>query len=150
MQLACGSVWNETLRVTAAGTATSPITVTSYPAGCTNKPAIDGSTSIAAGGWTLHSGNIYKATLASTPLQVFSSAGNMTIAHHPNAGFNALMPQSMYLRNAATSDAVNLNGRTVSTYVTTGSDLVLPAGATITPGTRVRIRKPRLARVLVA
>lgn len=141
VRLVCGSIWYETLRVTmSGGTATSPITVTSHPAGCSNQPAIDGSVNLPATAWTVHSGNIYKASLAATPLQLFSTAGPMQLAHHPNAGFDATQPASVYLRNAANSDSTTLNGRTVSTYLTTGTDLKLPTGAAITPGTKVRIR----------
>ena len=140
VRLTCGSVWKETLRLAASGTATSPITVGSNPVACATSPAIDGSTSIAASAWTLHSGNIYKAPLAAAPLQVFNSTGVMTLAHHPTAGFDAALPQSVYLRNAVTSDSISVSGRTASTYVTGGSDLLLPAGTTVTAGTKVRIR----------
>ena len=74
------------------------------------------------------------------PLQLFASTGLMTAAHHPNRGFDAKQPNSVYLRNAADSNQAALNGRTVSTYITTGPDLKLPAGASIPNGTPVRIR----------
>ncbi len=138
--LACGNVWNETLKLSASGTATSPITVGSFPAGCASQPTIDGSQTIAAGAWTLHQGNIYKAALATAPLQVSASTGFMTQAHHPNRGFDAAQQDSLYLRNAVASDKTLINSRQVSTYVTTGADLKLPAGATLTAGTKIRIR----------
>ena len=138
--LACGNVWNETLKLATSGTATSPITVGSFPAGCSTQPTIDGSQTIAAGAWTLHQGNIYKAALATAPLQVSATAGFMTQAHHPNRGFDATQLDSLYVRNAVTSDKTLINNRQVSTYVTTGTDLKLPAGATLTAGTKIRIR----------
>lgn len=140
VRLTCGRVWNETLRLGASGLAGSPITVSSYPAACANQPTIDGSTTLPASAWTRHAGSIYKTTLATAPQQLFSVAGTMNPAHHPNAGFDATQTGSVYLRNAANSDSLSLNGRTVSTYLTTGADLVLPAGAAVTAGTKVRIR----------
>ena len=138
--LACGNVWNETLKLATSGTATSPITVGSFPAGCSTKPTIDGNQTIAAGAWTLHQGNIYKAALATAPLQVSATAGFMQQAHHPNRGFDATQLDSLYVRNAVASDKTLINSRQVSTYVTTGADLKLPAGATLTAGTKIRIR----------
>lgn len=140
VRLICGSSWNETLRPAASGTASSPITLTAYPAGCANKPVINGSVAIAAASWTLHKGNIYKTTLSRGALQVASPTGNLQIAHHPNRGFDAAAPDSMYLRLAADSDKTTINGRQVSTYITTGTDLVLPYAATVAAGTTVRIR----------
>jgi len=138
--LACGNVWTETLKLATSGTAASPITVGSFPAGCSTKPTIDGSQTIAAGAWTLHQGNIYKTALATAPLQVSATAGFMTQAHHPNRGFDATQLDSLYVRNAVASDKTLINNRQVSTYVTTGADLKLPAGATLTAGTKIRIR----------
>lgn len=141
VKLLCGSTWNETLRIPASGTATAPITVSSYPAtNCARPPAIDGSTAIAPTAWSLYKGSIYKAPLASTPLLLTTSNGTLTLAHHPNRGFDSTQPNSLYVRNAVDSDNVLLNGAQRSTYVTAGSDLVLPKGVTITPGTTVRIR----------
>lgn len=140
VRLACGGVWNESLSLINSGVVGSPITVSSQPAGCANKPVIDGSTSLPANAWTRHSGNIYKAVVPTAPMQVYSAAGQMTPAHHPNAGHDATDVSSVYLRNAANSDSLTLGSRTGSTYIIAGSDLKLPAGATLTAGTKVRIR----------
>jgi parallel beta-helix repeat protein len=140
VRLICGSSWNETLKLTASGAASNPITLTAYPAGCTNKPEINGSVAIAAASWTLHQGNIYKTTLPGGALQLASPTGNLQVAHHPNRGFDAAAPDSMYLRLAADSDKTTVNGRQASTYITTGTDLVLPNAVNIASGTTVRIR----------
>lgn len=140
VRLACGSEWTETLALAASGNVSSPISVVSYPGGCTNKPLINGSISIAAGQWTQYRGNIYKATLATAPTQVFSSTGFLTQAHHPNRGYDSADPNSMYLRLAAASDNVLVNNRLTSSYIMTGANLALPAGATVGSGTQVRIR----------
>ena len=140
LRLACGSSWNETLRLAASGTAASPITVGSYPSACSTQPTIDGSQTIAASAWTLHQGNIYKAALPAAPLQLSATTGFMTQAHHPNRGFDATQPDSLYVRNAIASDKTLINSRQVSTYVTAGTDLKLPTGATLTAGTKIRIR----------
>ena len=141
VRLVCGSEWNETLALGASGTATQPITLAAYPSGCTTKPLINGSLSIAANQWSLHTGSIYKAALAVTPLQVFASTGGfLTQAHHPNQGHDSAQPVSMYARLAADSDQVLVNNRPTSGYITTGTDLKLPIGAAISAGTPLRIR----------
>jgi parallel beta-helix repeat protein len=75
-----------------------------------------------------------------TPHQLISGGVRITPARHPNPGHDATRPKSPYILVAQNSDQVTLNGRTVSTYLTTGTDLRLPPGATITPGLGVRIR----------
>lgn len=140
VRLTCGSVWNETLRLSASGTSASPITVTSYPAGCSNQPTIDGAVAIAAGAWAPHKGNIYKTSLATTPLQLHAATGVMTQAHHPNRGHDSSQPDSPYLKVAADADRASANGRVVSTSLTTGNDLVLPSGVTLNPGIGARVR----------
>lgn len=141
VRLACGSVWNETLKLASSGTAASPITVNAYPSSsCKSLPVIDGSTSIGSAAWTLHKGSIYKATLASAPLLLSASTGALTWAHHPNRGFDGTQPSSLYLRNAVDSDSSMVNGTPRSTYLTTGADLKLPTGATLTAGTTLRVR----------
>jgi parallel beta-helix repeat protein len=140
IRLTCGSNWQETLKISASGTETSPISVVGYPEGCATPPVIDGGQPLAASAWTRHNGNIYRAALTTEPNQVLTSGGVMTLAHHPNRGHDSTQPTSLYLRNAADSAATTLNGRSVSTYLTLGSDLKLPAGAVITPSTAVRIR----------
>ena len=140
VQLACGSVWNETLRLPANGTATQPILVGPPSAGCTTAPAIDGSVALAAAAWKPFRGSIYQATLASAPLQVLVSTGTFTEAHHPNRGYLASEPGTPYLALAAAGNSVTLKGGLVSTVLTTGTDLVLPAGANLAAGARVRVR----------
>lgn len=138
--LACGSTWGETLKLGASGTAANPISVTAYPSGCATPPVIDGGTAIPATAWTKHSGNIYKASIASAPQRLYTTAGIMSLAHHPNRGFDSSQPDSLYAKVAANANQTVVGGRTVSTNLTIGSDLVLPAGATLTAGTKVRIR----------
>lgn len=141
VRLACGSDWNETLRLANSGTSTAAITVASWPAACSNRPAINGSTNIAAGSWTRFQGNIYRAPLAQAPLQVHYAGTGLTWAHHPNRGFDAQQPDSLYLRAAADADQVLVNNLPASSYIPVGNDLKLPAGVTsIAAGTTVRVR----------
>ena len=74
------------------------------------------------------------------PMQLATTAGLLNTAHHPNRGYDSAQPSSVYLRTAANSDRVTVNGRIASTYLTIGSDLKVPVGATIPNGTTVRIR----------
>lgn len=74
------------------------------------------------------------------PTFVYSGTGAITEAHHPNAGHLASDPGSMYLRNAVDANQVTTATGVGSTYLTTGSDLRLPAGATLTPGISAHVR----------
>ncbi|MBC7732575.1 MAG: right-handed parallel beta-helix repeat-containing protein [Bacteriovorax sp.] len=140
VQLACGSVWHETLRLPASGTAAQPIVVSAPPAGCSTAPAIDGGVALAPSAWVQHRGNIYKASLDAAPLQLLAAGGVFTEAHHPNRGDVAADPTSPYLALATDGNAATLDGRTGSTLLATGADLLLPTGATLGAGTRVRVR----------
>jgi len=62
-----GDEWREQMTVGCSGTATYPIVITSYGSGA--KPIINGSTLVT--GWTLDSGNIWKATVDWTTTLVF-------------------------------------------------------------------------------
>ena len=61
--LACGAVWNETLRVPASGTPAAPINIAAGPGACGVAPQIDGAIPIPASAWVQHSGSIYRARL---------------------------------------------------------------------------------------
>ena len=139
VSLACGSQWNQTLATMSSGTAQMPITISAYPANCTNPPVIDGSTAIAPSAWALYKPNIYVANLAAAPLALYSSTGNMTVAHYPNFGADPSAPNSLYLHAAADSNVVTTGGQQGSTNIVTGSDLVVPAGVSLV-GATVRIR----------
>lgn len=140
VNLACGSVWRETLRLPASGLAGLPITVRAAEPGCSVPPAIEGSQAIAAAAWVRHHGNIYKTALNRAPLQLHAASGPLLAAHHPNRGHDAAEPQSPWAALAADGNVVTLNGRQGSTQLTTGADLALPAGAKLGAGTRVRVR----------
>ncbi|MEJ5309852.1 MAG: right-handed parallel beta-helix repeat-containing protein [Anaerolineae bacterium] len=86
----CGDTWRaEQLVIKWAGTADAPITFGSYPAGCANKPILSGSLPIT--GWTVHSGNIYRADVPEStfPLginQLFRNGQRLTLGRWPNLG----------------------------------------------------------------
>jgi len=78
--LACGGVWNETLKITGsdvvagASSATVPLVITA-PTGCTSPPEINGAEALLASQWsgytgTETSGNIFVASLPRTVLQM--------------------------------------------------------------------------------
>lgn len=141
LTLACGSVWSETLRLPASGSAARPVVVTSAQSPCAQPPVIDGGVSLAPTAWTLHQGKIFKAPLASAPTLVTASGTQVwTEAHHPNRGYSATDPTSPYVYTAAASDIITVNGQPTSQTLVTGGDLALPTGTQITPGTRVGVR----------
>ncbi len=141
LRLGCGSVWMETLRLPASGAPGLPIRVTGPAAACASRPMIDGSVALLGSAWRAYKGSILKTTLAAVPLQLTSDdRTNWTVAHHPNRGYLAAAPDTPYLAAAADSAISIVNGRPVSSSIVTGSDLVLPAGASITPGTKAQVR----------
>lgn len=131
VELACGSVWHETLRLPVDGNAGQPVLVRQPTAGCTTAPTIDGGVSLAPSAWSPYRGNLYVASLADAPLGLLSTTGVLTEAHFPNPQDVAADPGSPYLALAADSNGAVL---------TTGPDFVLPSGATIDGTTHVRVR----------
>jgi parallel beta-helix repeat protein len=62
-------------------------------------------------------------------------------AYHPNRGHDITRPNSVYARAAADGNAVRNNiGGTGSNYLDIDSTLKLPAGTSLKPGNRLRIR----------
>lgn len=74
------------------------------------------------------------------PTQVRTTSGSVSPAHHPNRGFKATNPNGIFANIPTDSDRVLANGKTVSTYLNTGPDLVLPSGASILAGQNVIVR----------
>lgn len=58
--LKCGSTWYESLKLSSSGTSANPISIGTYPAGCTNKPLINGALPVPGQNWINDAGNIYK------------------------------------------------------------------------------------------
>lgn len=81
-----------------------------------------------------------ESTITTAPLMATAPDGPLDAAHHPNKGFNASAPTSMYLSAGLADYIRGSDGRYGSTYITTGSDLVLPAGAAITAGMKAFVR----------
>lgn len=74
------------------------------------------------------------------PTQLSDLYEPVNMAHHPNAGIDPLRPQSVYLRTAAASQIVTIDGKRVSPDVVVG-DMRLPAGGSITPGINLHLRE---------
>lgn len=91
-------------------------------------------------GVTMGLDNVRVDTVLGGAYGVFESGRAVNVAHHPNRGYAPLHPDSLYYSIAQDSAQTVVSGKPVSTYLTTGSDLQLPAGATLTPGTGIRIR----------
>ncbi|MDZ4711706.1 MAG: right-handed parallel beta-helix repeat-containing protein [bacterium] len=78
-----GEIFSGTLTITKGGTTGNQIVFGSYGSG--NLPEITGKKAVTA--WTLHSGNIYKATISDTISHLYIGFKLMTIARFPNTGF---------------------------------------------------------------
>ncbi len=73
-----GDTWLGQINVNGSG-----VTYGSYGTG--EKPVIKGS--IPVTGWTLYSGNIYKATVSEKVIQLFCNDERQTLARYPNTGY---------------------------------------------------------------
>lgn len=123
----CGDVWRGTpLEITRSGASGSPITFSSYPAGCANQPLLDGTQLI--GGWSVYSGSIYAADLNSGGNagkfpnginQLFRNGTRLTMGRWPNlnAGDGGYSTVDGQPANHRISDnqlpAVNWTGATI-------------------------------------
>ncbi len=74
------------------------------------------------------------------PSSVVFDGDPVTIAHHPNAGYNSAKPESVFLHTTAASPFVmDTNDRPVSSQIIVG-DLKLPSGGSVGPGTKLTLR----------
>lgn len=85
----CGDTWQaEILHLTRSGTAGNPITFSSYPSPtCTDQPTLSGTRPIT--GWTVYSGNIYRANVLNAPNginQLFRNGVRLGLGRWPNRG----------------------------------------------------------------
>lgn len=114
--LKCGQTWYETLTLNSNGASATPITVGTYPAGCANKPTIEGALTVASQSWTLHSGKIYKAQLpldllAERPLRlgtngwlIWSQNNDATIA--ASTGCGPSVPPCLLAKSGAVGTSI--------------------------------------------
>ncbi|WP_073002124.1 LamG-like jellyroll fold domain-containing protein [Mariniphaga anaerophila] len=103
-----GDEWSGTLQVNGSGTQGSPIVFGAYGAG--EKPKIYGSELIT--GWTLHSGNIYKAKAVFPVSQLFIDEERGTLARYPDSGYfyvDYVSTQSIFTCNDLNS-GINYSG----------------------------------------
>lgn len=94
-----GDSWSGSLNISASGVSGSPIVYGSFGTGA--KPKIYGSEIIS--GWTLHSGNIYKASFNQTINQLFLNDSKVMYARYPNSGYasiNTVNSSSSFTCNA--------------------------------------------------
>ncbi len=96
-----GDEWNGSLIVNASGTSNNPIVYGAYGTG--DKPKIYGSEVIT--GWTLHSGNIYKAKFTTEITQIFVDGSKMKPARLTNTGYNTV--NSVTSQTQFSSEALN-------------------------------------------
>jgi parallel beta-helix repeat protein len=85
-----GDIWREQLTINWSGSLATPIVFGSYGSG--NLPEINGADVIT--GWSLYSGNIYVANVASTVTQLFIDGKRQTYARWPNSGWQTITANS--------------------------------------------------------
>ena len=106
-----GDSWEGTLIPPASGTAGNPITYGAYGSGA--HPKLYGSTSIT--GWSLYSGNIYKATVSSYVSQVYVDGVQMQAARTPNNDYaivSSVTNQTIF-SSTNLSSSVDYTGATI-------------------------------------
>jgi len=81
-----GDIWRGQITVTSGGNSSNPITFGAYDTG--DKPIISGS--VLVNGWTLYSGNIYKATVTGKVTQLFLNNKRQKLARYPNEGYTTI------------------------------------------------------------
>ncbi len=144
----CGDVWrSEMLMVTKSGASGNPITYGSYPTNnCANKPILSDTQPI--GNWSVHSDNIYVATLSAGTFpnginQLFRNGSRLTMGRWPNldngdGGYVAVsaQPGSKQLTANTALPAGNWMGGTIHLKVIRWSmvnrDITAQNGSTIT------------------
>ena len=96
-----GDSWEGTINVKSSGSNGNPITYGAYGTG--EKPKIYGSSQIR--GWTLYSGNIYKATVGSAVAQLFVDGEKIQVSRMPNTSY--YYPTSIGSATQFTSTSLN-------------------------------------------
>lgn len=138
--LACGGVWRESLTLRVAGLPDRPIVVRAA-ADCSVPPTIDGSEILDPAGWQrVDNGPVLWRTPPGTVLGLLGMDG-LSEAHHPNRGHDPDRPDSVYLPMAADGDTVTAaDGHVGSQTLALHAAPNLPAGASLAPGLRLRVR----------
>jgi hypothetical protein len=106
-----GDEWVGTLKVNVSGTSKHSIVYNAYGTG--DKPKFYGSEKIT--GWTLHSGNIYKANVKKTDIkQLFLNGKRMKIARYPDEGYFPITAANSTTQFASTNmdDGIDYAGAT--------------------------------------
>jgi len=103
-----GDSWNGTLAINSSGTSGNPITYGAYGTG--EKPVIYGSEIIT--GWSVFSGNIYKANVANDVYELFLNGNKMKAARFPNKGYANIdaVPSANSLTCNALNGGINYSG----------------------------------------
>ncbi len=105
-----GNIWRGTITCNYSGSKGKPIIYGAFGEGA--NPIIYGSEVIT--GWTLHEGNIYKATVTSVPGQIFVDGIRFRIARYPDEGYfnvNSVSGTTTFTSNALNSE-INYAGAT--------------------------------------
>ncbi|WP_299583613.1 cadherin domain-containing protein [uncultured Sunxiuqinia sp.] len=129
-----GDEWVGTLTPSTSGSAGSPITYGAYGTG--EKPKIYGSQEIT--GWTVHSGNIYKAKVNGPVNQLFVDGSKIPFSRYPKHGWATISSTSgsTQFTSNTLSSSINYSGshliiKTVPWFVD-GKEVVASSGQTLT------------------
>lgn len=131
-----GDEWYGTLIPRTSGTSGNPIVYGAYGTG--EKPKIYGSEVIT--GWTVHSGNIYKATVSSDVKQLFANDVRVNIARYPKdtyADVTTVNSTTQFTSTHITSQASNYYQGAIailktSRYNLVDANVIASSGQTLT------------------
>ncbi|MGQ7867790.1 cadherin domain-containing protein [Sunxiuqinia sp. sy24] len=129
-----GDEWVGTLTPSTSGSAGSPITYGAYGTG--NKPKIYGSQEIT--GWTVHSGNVYKAKVSAPVNQLFLDGVKVPFSRFPKHGWATVSStgSATQLTSSNLSSSLNYTGshliiKTVPWFVD-GKEVIASSGQSLT------------------
>lgn len=144
--LACGGVWNETLRVPSSGATNVPITIGAGPGNCgTTPPLIDGAVTIPAHQWVQHSGSIYKARLPidlianPTPSTNLAPWTQWSVTGDASMSVDNACPGQLQPCLALTSGGSNSIASTNNFVLTGGVDYTAAIQLRAAPGARAKV-----------
>ena len=126
--LRCDSIWNEPLTLPTSGSATAPITISSYPSTCTTQPEISGMTTLPAHAWISAGGGVYRANIKWNRIANGSFVSNRTGWQIWSSNGDAVLGWSSACTTAGAGCAVLTSGASGSNGIASSSSFPVEGG----------------------